>query len=157
MNLNSTIIGQLISFIFFVFFCMKYLWPKLISIIESRKIQIENDLLFIENSKIEINKKIKISMKEIEKSKKRAFEIIENAKMQSSYILEKAILKAEDEKNKIINKSYDEIEHRKKIAFQELNKKISILAISISKKAIESSFIKHNINDNMINKIISDL
>ncbi|MDE5285330.1 MAG: F0F1 ATP synthase subunit B, partial [Buchnera aphidicola] len=36
MDLNATIFGQALSFIFFVWFCMKYIWPPIILAIETR-------------------------------------------------------------------------------------------------------------------------
>jgi F-type H+-transporting ATPase subunit b len=36
MNLNATIIGQSIAFAFFVWFCMKYVWPPVVAILEER-------------------------------------------------------------------------------------------------------------------------
>ena len=37
MNINLTILGQAISFAFFVLFCMKYVWPPLTSILRERR------------------------------------------------------------------------------------------------------------------------
>ena len=37
MNINLTILGQAISFAFFVLFCMKYVWPPLTNILRERR------------------------------------------------------------------------------------------------------------------------
>ena len=41
MNINFTLIGQLIAFAVFVMFCMKYVWPPLLAAIEDRQKTIE--------------------------------------------------------------------------------------------------------------------
>ena len=40
MDINATIIGQTIAMIFFVWFCMKYIWPVITDAIEARQIEI---------------------------------------------------------------------------------------------------------------------
>ena len=53
MNLNATLIGQLIAFAIFVWFCMKFVWPPIISAIEKRQSQIANALASAEAAKKE--------------------------------------------------------------------------------------------------------
>jgi len=50
-NLNATLIGQLIAFAIFVAFCMKYVWPPLIKAIEDRQTSIANALASAEVAK----------------------------------------------------------------------------------------------------------
>lgn len=51
MNLNATLIGQLIAFALFVWFCMKFVWPPIINAIETRQSQIANALASAEAAK----------------------------------------------------------------------------------------------------------
>ncbi len=44
MDLNATIIGQSIAMIVFVWFCMKFIWPLIIGMIEERQTQIAEGL-----------------------------------------------------------------------------------------------------------------
>ena len=37
MNINYTIIGQLIAFLVFVAFCMRYVWPPILAAMEERQ------------------------------------------------------------------------------------------------------------------------
>lgn len=53
MNLNATLIGQLIAFAIFVWFCMKYVWPPIIKAIEERQRSIANALASAEAAKKE--------------------------------------------------------------------------------------------------------
>ena len=52
-NLNATLIGQLIAFALFVWFCMKFVWPPIINAIETRQSQIANALASAEAAKKE--------------------------------------------------------------------------------------------------------
>lgn len=51
MNLNATLIGQLIAFALFVWFCMKFVWPPIIKAIEERQSSIANALASAEAAK----------------------------------------------------------------------------------------------------------
>ena len=51
MNINATLIGQTIAFIIFVWFCVKYVWPPIIKVIEERQSQIANALASAEATK----------------------------------------------------------------------------------------------------------
>ena len=44
MNFNATLIGQMITFAIFVWFCMKYIWPFLIQAMEERNKRISEGL-----------------------------------------------------------------------------------------------------------------
>ena len=50
-NLNATLIGQSISFAFFVWFCVKFVWPPLIKAIEDRQKNIADALASAEAAK----------------------------------------------------------------------------------------------------------
>jgi F-type H+-transporting ATPase subunit b len=44
MNINATIIGQMIAFAIFIAFCMKYVWPPIMQALEERKKKIADGL-----------------------------------------------------------------------------------------------------------------
>ena len=44
MNINATLIGQSIAFAVFVWFCMKYVWPPMMTTLENRKKDIADGL-----------------------------------------------------------------------------------------------------------------
>jgi len=44
MNINLTLIGQSIAFALFVIFCMKYVWPPIMAMLDERKKKIADGL-----------------------------------------------------------------------------------------------------------------
>ena len=44
MNLNATLLGQMIAFGLFVWFCWKFVWPPLLAAMEERAKKIEQGL-----------------------------------------------------------------------------------------------------------------
>ena len=53
MNINATMIGQSITFFFFVWFCMKFVWPPIMQALEARTKQIADGLAAAERGKHE--------------------------------------------------------------------------------------------------------
>ena len=79
MNINATLIGQSITFFFFVWFCMKFVWPQIMQALEARKKQIADGLAAGERGK-----------HEQELAQKRAAEVLHEAKQQAQEIIAKA-------------------------------------------------------------------
>ena len=44
MNINLTLFGQMVTFAFFVWFCMKFVWPVIIESMEERQKKIADGL-----------------------------------------------------------------------------------------------------------------
>ncbi len=76
MNINLTLFGQTITFIVFVWFCLKFIWPHIIKAMDDRKTQIADGLAAGERGRHE---------KEL--AEQRAVEVIREAKDQAKEIL----------------------------------------------------------------------
>lgn len=156
MQINATIFGQAISFILFVLFCMKYIWPPIVSIIEKRQKNIFEAKKLSEETRKELSIAKQNSLKYIYQAKNKAKKIIKEANKEKFKIMEKISIDAEIEKKKIISRAYKEIEIERNCMYQDVNKNIIKLVISISEKVIEDS-ISGKINEKYIKKIISNL
>ena len=44
MNINATMIGQMITFVIFVWFCMKFVWPPIMHALDERRKKIADGL-----------------------------------------------------------------------------------------------------------------
>nr|AAO45906.1 ATP synthase subunit b [Buchnera aphidicola] len=156
MNLNSTILGQSISFFLFVWFCMKYIWPPILITIEKRQKNISDSLNFVkkekENLKID-QEKVK---KEIKNQKQAALNLLNEAKKQRNIILEEARKSAEKEKNKFMIKARSDIDLERIKMQEELTQYVGKIAISIAEKVIQRS-IKKNENNDIMKELINRL
>ena len=156
MNINATIFGQAIAFVIFVMFCMKYVWPVIINVIENRKHEIAESFASIDRANKEIYLKQIHAKEQLEKAKKEYLIIIEEANQRSIKIIEEAKDKAKKEHNRIIAEAGLKIEFERKCIQEELRKKIAKLIIAGAEKIIEHS-INENINIDIINKVIAKL
>jgi len=80
-NLNATLIGQLIAFALFVWFCMKFVWPPIINAIETRQSQIANALASAEAAKKEQADTKNLVEQELLSAKVQAQEILDSSRV----------------------------------------------------------------------------
>lgn len=155
MNLNATIFGQMISFILFLLFCMKYIWPPIISAIENRKQEIKNSLLLVQDAKKYLRSSKIEAKNQLKKAEEKAQTIIDEAQKKYTKILDQAKIDSKIEYEKVINLAKKEINTERKIMCEKLRKEFVQLVIDSAEKVIEHS-INTKLNKNIIEKIISD-
>lgn len=156
MNINSTILGQTISFIIFVIFCMKYIWPPIINKIKNHQKKISNELRKIELSKKDFEIiKYKI-LQRIEETKKISDLIIKNANKRSKKIIKRSKKVSIKEHNKIIKNALIKIKLEIKITREELKKNFSNLVIIGIKKIVKKYYYKNN-HEDILNDIIKKI
>lgn len=156
MNLNATMFGQAISFILFVLFCMKYIWPPLISAIDKRQKEIADSIYSVELSKKHLDIAQAQAVDHLHKAKLDACGIIEQAHKCKAQIINEAKAEAEVERNKILSKTYSLINDERKRLKQELRNQLALLAIAGAEKIIEHSVSESN-NIDIIDNIIAKL
>jgi F-type H+-transporting ATPase subunit b len=79
MNINATLIGQIIVFVILIWFTMRFIWPHIINAVEERQRKIAEGLAFAEKSE-----------KSLAEAKSSATEIVKDARVQAAKIVEQA-------------------------------------------------------------------
>ena len=97
MNFNATLIGQSITFIVFVWFCMQYVWPPIMNALAERKEKIAEGLAAAERSKHAQELVQKKATETLHEAKQQAAEIIQRAEKRSSEIIDEAKSEAVEE------------------------------------------------------------
>lgn len=156
MNLNATLIGQLIAFALFVAFCMKYVWPPIIKAIEERQSAIANALTSAEAAKKEQADTKALVDQQINEAKTQAQQIIDLANKRCNEILEEVKVEAEAAKAKIIEQGYAEVEAERKRVQEELRVKVASLAIAGAEKIVGRT-VDEAANNDIIDKLVAEL
>ncbi|MGX2947489.1 F0F1 ATP synthase subunit B [Frederiksenia canicola] len=156
MNLNATLIGQLIAFTLFVWFCMKFVWPPLIGAIESRQAKIADALASAEKAKQEQADTKVLVEQELAKAREEAQHIIDLATKRRNEILESVQAEAEAERAKIIEQGYAEVESERKRVQEELRQKVAALAVAGAEKIVGRS-VDAAANNDIIDKLVAEL
>ena len=156
MNLNATLIGQLIAFAIFVWFCMKFVWPPIINAIETRQSQIANALASAEEAKKEQADNKALAEQEISNAKIKAQEILDAANRRRNEVLDEVKIEAEELKAKIIEQGYAEVEAERKRVQEELRIKVASLAIAGAEKIVGRT-VDEAANNDIIDKLVAEL
>lgn len=128
MNINLTLIGQSIAFLVFVWFCMKFIWPPLMSALEERKKTIAEGLAAAERGKKEQELGEKRATEVIKEARGKAADIIAGAERRGAEIVDEAKTDAKTEGERIIAAAQTEIEQEINRARETLRGEVAALA-----------------------------
>ncbi|EKO3888217.1 F0F1 ATP synthase subunit B [Vibrio metschnikovii] len=137
MNINATLLGQTIAFLIFVWFCMKYVWPPLMSAIEERQKTIADGLASAERADKALNLAKSNAADQLKIAKKEALVIIEQANKRKAQILDEARQEATHEREHILAQGQAELEAQILRARNELQKEVSTLALLAAEKIVQ--------------------
>ncbi|HAD40358.1 MAG TPA: F0F1 ATP synthase subunit B [Plesiomonas shigelloides] len=156
MNINATLLGQAISFILFVWFCMKLVWPPLIAAIEERQKKIADGLAASDRAAKDLELVQAKMAEQLKDAKVQAAAIIEQANKRKALILDEARTEADAERQKIIAQGQAEIDAERKRAREELRKQVAALAIAGAEKILERS-VDEAANSDIVDKLVAEL
>lgn len=136
MNFNATLIGQTITFIVFVWVCMRYIWPPIMTVLEARNTRISEGLAAAERGQKDLEEtqsKVSDSLKD---AKQQAQEIINLAQKRANEIVDEAKDIARDEAEKIKIAASSDIDQQINGAREQLRKEVSGIALAGAEKIL---------------------
>ncbi len=139
MNINATLLGQAIAFIIFVWFCMKYVWPPIMSAIEERQKEISKGLQAAERAEKDLALAKSNASDKLKEAKRTATELIEQANKRKAQIVDEAREEAQVERQKILAQAEAELEAERNRARDDLRKQVAILAVAGAEKILARS------------------
>ena len=156
MNMNATLIGQLIAFTVFVLFCMKFVWPPLMSAITERQKKIADGLAASEQGEKALEEAQSQIDDQLKEAKAQAAEIVEQAKKRATQIVDEETLRGQSEREKIIAQGHSEVEADKNRVKEELRKQVAILAVAGAEKILERE-IDAAAQSDIVEKLVAEL
>jgi len=129
MNMNLTLLGQMISFGIFVWFCVKYVWPPIIKALEERETRIADGLAAGERGKHDLELAEKRATELLREGKDKAQDFINQAHKRADEIVEAAKQTAREEAERIKQSAGAEIEQNRNRARDELRGQVARLAL----------------------------
>ena len=156
MDLNATIIGQSIAMIVFVWFCMKFVWPLIMGMIEERQTQIADGLAAAEKgarSLEEAQGQIKLLEDE---ARGQARQIIDQANSRGNSIVEEARTTADQERERILVSAQSEVEQEVNRARDTLRAEVGAIAVAGAEKILLRE-IDTNTHQELLDKLASEI
>ncbi len=156
MNINATLIGQSITFFFFVWFCMKYVWPPIMQALEARKTQIADGLAAAERGKHEQELAQKRASEVLHGAKQQAQEIIAKAEKRAAEIVDEAKTDAKGEGERILVAARAEIGQEFNRAKEGLRAQVVSIAVAGASKILERE-VDAATHDDLLNKLAAQI
>ncbi|MHB1076168.1 F0F1 ATP synthase subunit B [Thiobacillus sp.] len=136
MNFNATLIGQSVTFIFFVWFCMKFVWPPIMNALETRKKQIADGLAAADRGKHELELAAKKAGDNMRDAKAQAAEVIAQAEKRAAQIIEEAKVAAKEEGDRQLAAAQANIAQETNRARESLREQVAGLAVAGAEKIL---------------------
>lgn len=156
MEINATIIGQMITFILFVMFTMKFVWPPLMRAMEDRRKKIADGLAAAEQGQKDLElAKIKVK-EQLKEAKNEAAKIIEQANSRAVNVVEEAKIKAREEGGRLVEMAQDEIDRNYNLAKEKLMRHVADIAIAGTERILQREIDKTT-NDRLVEKLLSEI
>jgi F-type H+-transporting ATPase subunit b len=151
-NINLTLFGQLISFLFFIWFCKKFVWTAIIHSMEERQKKIADGLDAADRASRDLELAQKKATEQLKGAKQEAAAIIEQANKRANQIVDEAKGQAKAEGDRLKVAAQAEIEQEVNRAKEELRNNVATLALAGAEKIL-----KANINESTNRALVDDL
>lgn len=137
MNLNLTLVGQMLTFAIFVWFTLKYVWPPITHAMAERNKRIADGLAAAEQGKRDLEIAHHKVVEQLRDAKIQAASIIEQATQRGNHLVEEAKEQARHEGSRLLAVAKAEIEQEVIRARQELQAQVSDLALAMAQKILQ--------------------
>lgn len=156
MEINLTLVVQMLVFAAFVWFTMKFVWPPLVKALEERQDKIADGLAAAERGRKELELAQHRVKDEMKQAKVQASEIIEKANRRAVQIVEEAKDDARQEARKLAQIAAEQITQEVNRAKDTLRKQVAVLAVAGAEKILMREIDEHAnqvLLDNLIEEI----
>lgn len=156
MNINFTLIAQAIAFAVLIWFTVKFVWPPLLRVIETRQKEIADGLAAAQEGRSALEVAAKKSEITLNEAKQKATEIVGLAEKRASQIIEEAKLSAKVEGDRIVAGARAEIEQEVNRAKEGLRAQVSSLAVAGAERILRKE-IDAKAHSDMLSKLAAEL
>jgi len=155
-NINLTLIGQMLAFVAFVLFCMKYVWPPILGAMQEREQKIADGLAAAEKAQQDLELAKEKSVERLREAKQEAAGIIDAANRRANQIVEEAKTAAVGEADRVKASAQAEIEQERNRAREQLRGQVAALSVAGAERVLGAS-IDEKAHADMLDKLAGEL
>jgi F-type H+-transporting ATPase subunit b len=146
----------MISFSIFIWFCMKYVWPPVITVMEERQATIAAGLRDAERAQHDLKQAQQRGHDIVEEAKGQAADLVEQANRRATQIVEEARQTASEEASRIKLKAESEVQQQAVVAREKLRGEVASLALLGAQRILERQVSQAD-HDQMLTDLAKDL
>lgn len=129
MNLNATLLAQIVVFLILWWFTMKFVWPPITKALDERAKKIADGLAAADKAKLELTAANKRVEEQLAQTREESTKRIADAEKRAQAIIDEAKKRADDEGAKIIAQAKAEAEQQVIQAREALRSQVAELAV----------------------------
>lgn len=137
MNINATLLGQMITFALLVWFTMKYVWPPLTKALEERRARIADGLAAADRGAHELELAQKRAGDVLREARQQAADVLAQANKRATEIVEEAKNDARAEGERLLVAARAEIDQEVNRAKEQLRADVVAIALAGAGKILE--------------------
>lgn len=137
MNINATILAQMIIFAVLVWFTMKVVWPMVLGQMVAREKRIADGLAAADRGQKDLAEAKGRADALLKDAREKALQIEENARKRGNEMVEQAKAAASAEGERLIAAAKQQIAQESNSAREELRRRVGALAVSGAGKILE--------------------
>ena len=137
MNINLTLIVQMVVFIVLIWFTMTFVWPIITGAMEERAKKIALGLAAAEKGQTELAQARTNSDAIIREARERATQIIDHAQHRANELIDQAKSTATHEGQRLVAAAQQQIDLEANRARESLRKEVAQLAVDTASKLLE--------------------
>ena len=137
MNINLTLIVQMLVFIVLIWFTMKFVWPMILGPMEERSKKIAQGLAAADRGEESLAKARDEADKIVRAARERALQIIDHANQQANELVEQAkgVATSDAQRIKVAAEQQTELETSR--ARESLRREVAQIAVQAASKLLE--------------------
>lgn len=139
MEINITLLGQLITFSVFVWFTMKFVWPPILKVMKEREQRIADGLAAAERGQQALELAQLKADEFLQEAKQQAAEIIEQANKRANQMSEESKQQIRIENERLLAIARADIQQEWQTAQQKLRAEVADLVITTTEKILAQS------------------
>mgnify|MGYP001818995525 FL=1 len=151
-----TLIGQTIAMIVFVWFCMKFIWPPIMTSIEERQKEIADGLAAAERGQQSLDKAKAEADGIVAEARKQATTIIDQAQARANEIVAEGKADGVKERERQLAAATAEVEQEANRVREALRGQVSAIAVASAEKILQRE-IDPQAHEDILSKLASEL
>lgn len=152
MNINATLIVEMLTFLLFVWFVMAVVWPPLIRALEKRRAQIAEGIASADQGRQALDLAKKEGEKLVAQAREQAAAILRQAEERAQSVIDQAVSEGKREADLIVAQAYQQLDVQMKAAKRELYNEIAGLALKAAGQVV-----MEDLDDEKHHKVVNTL
>jgi F-type H+-transporting ATPase subunit b len=136
-NINLTLIVQMLVFIILIWFTMKFVWPIILGAMEERSRKIAQGLAAADKGEQALAQARERAEVIVREARERAIQIIDNAQHRANDLVEQAKGAASTEGQRLVAAAQQQIELDSSRARESLRREVAQIAVQAASKLLE--------------------